>query len=260
MKPMAREFIVEETEGAVGLIRLDRPAALNALNAAMIGELVAAIERCEADAAIGAMVIAGTDKAFAAGADVREMAAPAFVEAYQRDYAGALDRVAAARKPLIAAVAGHCLGGGAELAMMCDIVIAAETARFGQPEITLGIIPGFGGTQRLPRAIGKARAMDLILTGRVMDAREAEAAGLVSRVVAADRLMEEAMGVAARIAGHARSATMTAKECVNRAFEAPLGEGIGFERRAFRALLATDDRKEGMAAFIDKRPPDFRRR
>jgi len=206
------------------------------------------------------MVITGSDKAFAAGADVKEMADLGFVEAYVGDYAAALERVARARKPIIAAVDGYCLGGGAELAMMCDIIVAAESAKFGQPEITLGIMPGIGGTQRLPRAVGKAKAMDLILTGRMMDAEEAERSGLVSRVVADDDLMEEAMAIADKIAGYSRPIVMMAKESVNRAFETPLGEGIRFERRLFHATFATEDQKEGMQAFADKRTPRFRNR
>jgi len=254
------EFIKAETRGAIGLITLNRPQALNAINAGLIGEIVQAIDAFEADAAIGAMVITGSDKAFAAGADVKEMADLGFVEAYVGDYAAALERVARARKPIIAAVDGYCLGGGAELAMMCDIIVAAESAKFGQPEITLGIMPGIGGTQRLPRAVGKAKAMDLILTGRMMDAEEAERSGLVSRVVAADDLMEEAMAIADKIAGYSRPIVMMAKESVNRAFETPLGEGIRFERRLFHATFATEDQKEGMQAFADKRTPRFRNR
>ncbi len=257
---MTYEFIKAETRGAIGLITLNRPQALNAINAGLIGEIVQAIDAFEADAAIGAMVITGSDKAFAAGADVKEMADLGFVEAYVGDYAAALERVARARKPIIAAVDGYCLGGGAELAMMCDIIVAAESAKFGQPEITLGIMPGIGGTQRLPRAVGKAKAMDLILTGRMMDAEEAERSGLVSRVVADDDLMEEAMAIADKIAGYSRPIVMMAKESVNRAFETPLGEGIRFERRLFHATFATEDQKEGMQAFADKRTPRFRNR
>jgi enoyl-CoA hydratase len=257
---MAYEFIETETRGAVGLITLNRPKALNALNAAMVGEVNAAIDRFEADAKIGAMIITGSEKAFAAGADVKEMASLTFVEAYLGEQAAALERVARARKPIIAAVAGYCLGGGCELAMMCDIIVAADNAKFGQPEITLGIMPGIGGTQRLPRAIGKAKAMDLILTGRMMEAEEAERAGLVARVVAADDLMEEAMAIATKIAGYSHPIVMMAKESINRAFETPLGEGIRFERRLFHAMFATEDQKEGMEAFIDKRAPKFRNR
>ncbi len=257
---MAYEFIETETHDGVGLIRINRPQALNALDKATSGEIIDAIDGFEADAKIGAMVITGSEKAFAAGADIKEMASLTFVEAYLSEAAAALQRVAQARKPIIAAVSGYCLGGGSELAMMCDIIIAADTAKFGQPEITLGIMPGIGGTQRLPRAVGKAKAMDLILTGRIMDASEAERAGLVSRVVAADGLMEEAMAIAAKIAGYSLPAVMMAKEAVNRAFETPLGEGIRFERRLFHAMFATDDQKEGMAAFIAKRVPQFKNR
>jgi enoyl-CoA hydratase len=206
------------------------------------------------------MIITGSDKAFAAGADIKEMADLGFVEAYLSEAAGTLERVARVRKPIIAAVAGYCLGGGCELAMMCDIIIAADNAKFGQPEITLAIMPGIGGTQRLPRAIGKAKAMDMILTGRMMDAAEAESAGLVSRVVAADKLMEEATTIAATIAGYSHPAVMMAKEAVNRAFETPLDEGIRFERRLFHAMFATEDQKEGMRAFAEKRPARFRNR
>jgi len=257
---MAYEFIETESRDRVGLIRINRPQALNALDQATSDEIVGAIDGFEADANIGAMVITGSEKAFAAGADIKEMASLTFVEAYLSEAAATLERVARARKPIIAAVAGYCLGGGNELAMLCDIVIAADTAKFGQPEITLAIMPGIGGTQRLPRAVGKAKAMDLILTGRMMDAGEAERAGLVSRVVVADKLMEQAMAVAAKIAGYSLPAVMMAKESVNRAFETPLGEGIRFERRLFHAMFATEDQKEGMAAFIAKRTPEFKNR
>jgi len=257
---MAYQFIETESRDRVGLIRINRPKALNALDKATSDEIAGAIDGFEADAGIGAMVITGSEKAFAAGADIKEMASLTFVEAYLSEAAATLERVARARKPIVAAVSGYCLGGGNELAMLCDIVIAADTAKFGQPEITLAIMPGIGGTQRLPRALGKAKAMDLILTGRMMDAGEAERAGLVSRVVAADKLMEEAMAVAARIAGYSLPAVMMAKEAVNRAFETPLGEGVRFERRLFHAMFATEDQKEGMAAFIAKRAPAFKNR
>jgi enoyl-CoA hydratase len=253
-------LVLTETRGRVGLVTLNRPEALNALNAAMIGELSAAIDAFEADSAIGAIVIAGSEKAFAAGADIKEMASLTFVEAYLSDHAAAVDRVARARKPLVAAVAGYCLGGGAELAMMCDIVIAADTAKFGQPEIALGILPGMGATQRLPRAIGKAKAMDMILTGRLIDAVEAEQAGLVSRVVPAAELFAAALAIAERIASLSLPATMMAKEAVNRAFELPLSEGLRFEKRLFHALFGTEDQREGMAAFVEKRPPRFGQR
>ena len=253
-------LILTETRGRVGLITLNRPEALNALSAGLIAELAAAVDAYDHDAGIGAIVITGSEKAFAAGADIKEMASLTFVEAYLRDEAAALARIAEARKPIVAAVAGYCLGGGAELALLADIIIAADTAKFGQPEITLGIIPGMGGTQRLPRAVGKAKAMDMILTGRMIDAAEAERAGLVARVVPAAELMTVALAVAEKIAGLSLPAVMAAKESVNRAFETPLGEGLRFERRLFHALFATDDQKEGMAAFIAKRPPKFRNR
>jgi enoyl-CoA hydratase len=257
---MAYEHILVETRGAVGIVRLDRPEALNALSAGMIAEIVRAIDGFEADRKISAVIITGSDKAFAAGADIKEMAELSFVEAYLQEHAAALERVAHARKPIVAAVAGYCLGGGCELAMMCDIVIAAENAKFGQPEITLGIMPGIGGTQRLPRAIGKAKAMDLILTGRMMEAAEAESSGLVSRVVPVGDLMETAQDIADKIARHSQPILMMAKEAVNRSFEMRLGEGVRFERRLFHAMFATEDQKEGMAAFVEKRAPQFRNR
>jgi enoyl-CoA hydratase len=257
---MAFETIVTETRGRVALITLNRPNALNALNATLIGELGDAVTAYDADQRIGSMIITGSEKAFAAGADIKEMQGLTFVEAFNRDYGETLSRVARARKPLIAAVAGYCLGGGSELAMICDIVLAADTAKFGQPEITLGIMPGMGGTQRLPRAVGKAKAMDLILTGRMMDAAEAERSGLVSRIVPANDLLEEAMRVAEKIAGFSLPSVMMAKESVNRSFETPLAEGIRYERRLFHAMFATEDQKEGMAAFVEKRSPQFRNR
>jgi enoyl-CoA hydratase len=257
---MAYENILVETRGRVGLITLNRPKALNALSTALIGELLAAVEVFEGDDGIGATVITGSERAFAAGADIKEMASLSFVEAYLREEARAIARLAEMRKPLIAAVAGFCLGGGAELAMICDIIIAADTAKFGQPEITLGIMPGMGGTQRLPRFVGKAKAMDLILTGRMMDATEAERAGLVSRVVPAASLLSEALKAAETIATYSLPIVMMAKESVNRAFDTPLAEGIRFERRLFHGMFATEDQKEGMAAFIEKRRPTFRHR
>ncbi|MCR4282734.1 MAG: enoyl-CoA hydratase [Bauldia sp.] len=253
-------LILTETRGRVGLITLNRPEALNALNAPMIAEINAAIDDFESDTAIGAIVITGSEKAFAAGADIKEMASLTFVEAYSADHAAAIERVARARKPLVAAVAGYCLGGGAELALMCDIIVAADTAKFGQPEITLGIMPGMGGTQRLPRAVGKAKAMDMILTGRTIDATEAERAGLASRVVPAAELLATAMVIAGKIAAYSLPAVMMAKEAVTRAFEVPLGEGLRFEKRLFHAMFATEDQKEGMAAFVAKRPPHFKNR
>jgi enoyl-CoA hydratase len=257
---MSQQHIIVETRGRVGVIRLNRPQALNALNSEMIGEIAAAVDAFEADAAIGCMVVTGSDKAFAAGADIKEMAAKTYMEAFMSDFAATWDRVAHARKPVIAAVAGFALGGGCELAMQCDLIIAADTARFGQPEIKLGIIPGIGGTQRLTRAVGKAKAMDLILTGRMMDAAEAERAGLVARVVPAADLMAEAMKAAETIAALSLPSVMVAKEAVNRAFEVSLAEGVAFERRVFHALFATEDQKEGMAAFVEKRPAKFSHR
>jgi enoyl-CoA hydratase len=255
---MTYNEILVETRGNVGLITLNRPKALNALNSALIGELGQAIDAFEENSRIGCLVVTGSEKAFAAGADIKEMASLSFVEAFMSDFASALDRVAKARKPIIAAVDGYCLGGGCELAMLCDIVIAAHSAKFGQPEITLGVMPGMGGTQRLPRLIGKSKAMDLILTGRMMDAAEAESAGLVARVVSSGDLLEEAMNAAEKIADFSLPAVMMAKEAVNRALETSLAEGVRFERRLFHAMFATQDQKEGMAAFIDKRTPQFK--
>ena len=249
-----------ETRGKVGLITLDRPKALNALNSELIGELNRALDGFEADADIGAMVLAGGDRAFAAGADIKEMQPKSYMDAFFGDFIGPWDRVTRCRKPVIAAVAGYALGGGCELAMMCDILIAAETARFGQPEIKLGTFPGSGGTQRLPRAIGKAKAMDLILTGRMMDAAEAERAGLVSRIVAPGAVLETALEVGETIAGLSLPAVIMAKEAVNRSQESALSEGILFERRVFYSTFALEDQKEGMAAFSEKRKPRFRDR
>jgi enoyl-CoA hydratase len=257
---VAYETIIVETRGRVGLITLNRPKALNALSTPLINELVAGLTAFAADDGIGVVVLTGSEKAFAAGADIKEMQSLTFVEAYLRDQAAALEAVAAFRKPMIAAVAGYALGGGCELAMLCDFIIAADTARFGQPEITLGILPGMGGTQRLARAVGKAKAMEMVLTGRMMDAAEAERAGLIARVVPAADLLDEAIRTAEKIAGFSLAATMMAKEAVNRAFEVPLSEGLRFEKRLFHALFATEDQKEGMAAFVGKRPPLFRNR
>jgi enoyl-CoA hydratase len=257
----AYQNILVERRGAVGIVTLNRPQALNALNAALIGELAAAIDEFEADEAIGALVLTGNEKAFAAGADVKEMAGKSYPEIYLEDFiTQGWERVAQCRKPVIAAVAGFALGGGCEIAMMCDIVIAADTARFGQPEITLGTMPGAGGTQRLTRFVGKAKAMDLCLTGRTMDAAEAERAGLVSRIVPAADLLTEAVRIAERICEMSRPTAMMVKEAVNRAYETTLAEGVRFERRVFHATFATQDRKEGMAAFIEKRKPAFRNR
>ena len=257
---MAFKCIVVETKGGVGIITLHRPDALNALNAELIGELNQALADFEANDKIGCMVITGSERAFAAGADIKEMQTKTYMEAYREDFIGQWDYLARARKPVIAAVAGFALGGGCELAMMCDFIIAADTAKFGQPEITLGVMPGSGGTQRLARFVGKAKAMDLCLTGRMMEASEAESCGLVARVVAAEALMEEALGAAQKIAAFSTPAAMMTKEAVNRAFETSMAEGIKFERRVFHAMFATDDQKEGMAAFVEKRQPQFRNR
>jgi len=254
---MAYQNIIVETRGRVGLVRLNRPQALNALNSALLAELGEAVDKFDADTQIGCMVITGSDKAFAAGADIKEMADKTFIEAFLGNLAATWDRVAHVRKPVIAAVAGFALGGGCELALECDIVIAADNAKFGQPEIKLGIIPGIGGTQRLPRAVGKAKAMDLILTGRTMDAAEAERSGLVARVVPLPSLLDEALKVAGTIASMSLPSVLAAKEAVNRAFETSLAEGVRFERRVFHSLFATADQKEGMAAFIEKRPAKF---
>jgi len=257
---MSYETIEIETHGRVALVRLNRPQALNALNAQLIGELDCALMGFEADAGIGCVVITGSEKAFAAGADIKEMADKTFADAFLGDFIGRWDAVARARKPIVAAVAGFALGGGCELAMMCDFILAADTATFGQPEIKLGVIPGAGGTQRLARAVGKAKAMDLVLTGRMMGAEEAERAGLVSRVIPAADLLAEALKAATAIASMSLPAALMAKEAVNRAFETTLAEGVRHERRLFYSLFATQDQKEGMAAFIEKRKPAFQNR
>lgn len=257
---MAYETILAETRGKTGLIRLNRPQALNALNSQLVSELTDALRAFDKDDAIGAIVITGSEKAFAAGADIKEMQNLTFAEAYGQDFLGEAEGVSAIRKPIIAAVSGYTLGGGCELAMMCDFIIAADNAKFGQPEITLGIIPGIGGTQRLARFVGKSKAMDMVLTGRMMDAAEAERCGLVSRVVAQDVLLDEALKAAERIASFSQLSVMMAKESVNRAFETTLQEGLRYERRSFQALFATEDQKEGMAAFVDKRIPSFTNR
>jgi len=254
---MSYQNIIIETRGKVGLIRLNRPQALNALNSALIAELTQALNAYEADPQIGCMVITGSDKAFAAGADIKEMADKTFTEAFTSDFAATWDRAATTRKPVIAAVAGFALGGGCELAMQCDLIIAADNAKFGQPEIKLGVIPGIGGTQRLTRAVGKAKAMDLILTGRMMDAEEAERSGLVARIVPLQALVDEAVKIAETIASMSLPSVLGAKEAINRAFETTLAEGIRFERRVFHSLFATSDQKEGMAAFVAKRPAKF---
>jgi enoyl-CoA hydratase len=254
---MSSETIIVERRGRVGIVRLNRPQALNALNVTLMDELLGAVEAFDADAGVGCILITGSDKAFAAGADIKEMADKTYIDIFRADYTADYERLTRVRKPVIAAVAGFALGGGCELAMMCDFIIAADTAKFGQPEIKLGIIPGIGGTQRLTRAVGKAKAMDLILTGRMMDAAEAERSGLVARVVPAASLMEEAIKVAETISALSQPSLLAAKEAVNRSFETSLAEGVRFERRVFHALFATKDRKEGMTAFIEKRPPRF---
>lgn len=257
---MNYELIQVRTEaGKVGIITLNRPKQLNALNDPLMDELGAALQAFDADPAIGCMVITGSEKAFAAGADIGAMASYSFADVYKGDYITRnWEQIRGIRKPVIAAVSGFALGGGCELAMMCDFIIAADNAKFGQPEIKLGIIPGAGGTQRLPRAVGKAKAMDLALTGRMMDATEAERAGLVSRVVPLDKLMDEALGAALVICDYSQVAVMAAKEAVNRAFEGTLSDGVMFERRLFHALFGTADQKEGMAAFVEKRKPEFK--
>jgi enoyl-CoA hydratase len=258
---MSDELILTETRGRVGLITLNRPKQMNALSPELMQALAKALYAYDADDGIGAIVITGSEKAFAAGADIAVMKDFDFQHAYKSDYITRdWEHLRNIRKPVIAAVAGYALGGGCEVAMMCDIVIAAESARFGQPEINLGTFPGSGGTQRLPRAIGKAKAMDMILTARMMDAQEAERSGLVSRVVPNDKLLAEAMAVAEKIAAYSLPAVMMAKEAVNRAYEASLAEGVRFERRLFHATFALEDQKEGMAAFVEKRKPKFKHR
>jgi enoyl-CoA hydratase len=257
---MAYANVIVETHGAVGLIRLNRPQALNALSAALMEDLDAALEAFEADSAIGAIVLTGSEKAFAAGADIKEMQDKTFVDAFLGDFISKWERLTRVRKPVVAAVAGFALGGGCEIAMMCDFILAADTAKFGQPEIKLGVIPGAGGTQRLTRAVGKSKAMEMILTGRMMDAEEAERSGLVSRVLPAASLIEEALKVAGSIAALSRPAVFAAKEAVNRAYETTLAEGVKFERRIFHSLFATEDQKEGMSAFAEKRQARFKNR
>jgi len=256
---MAYETLIVETEDHVCLIRLNRPDAMNALNSTVLAELAKALRAADVNDKVRAIVITGSDKAFAAGADVKEMSEKGFVDVFAGDlFTPETEAIARVRKPIIAAVAGYALGGGCELAMACDFIIAADTAKFGQPEINLGVVAGIGGTQRLTRAVGKAKSMDMHLTGRFMDAAEAERAGLVSRVVPAKKLLEEAMAAAQKIAEKSRLAVMAVKECVNRADETTLREGILFERRVFHALFATEDQKEGMNAFLEKREPQFR--
>ncbi len=258
---MTYELIVAEKKDRVGIVTLNRPKQMNALNARLMQELGQALGEFDADQGVGAIVITGNEKAFAAGADIAAMKDFSFMDAYLADYITRdWEHIRRIRKPIVAAVAGYALGGGNELAMMCDIVIAADNARFGQPEINLGIMPGAGGTQRLPRAVGKAKAMDLCLTARMMDAQEAERAGLVSRVVPPEKLMEEALAVASRIAGYSLPVAMMIKESVNRAYETTLAEGIVFERRVFHSQFGLEDQKEGMAAFVEKRKPSFKNR
>src|SRR5262250_1913939 len=257
---MSTQTIIVERRGRVGIVRLNRPQALNALNVTLKDELLGAVEAFDADANVGCILMTGSDKAFAAGADIKEMADQTYIDIFRADYTADYERLARVRKPIIAAVAGFALGGGCELAMMCDLIIAADNAKFGQPEIKLGVIPGIGGTQRLTRAVGKAKAMDLILTGRMMDAAEAERSGLVARVVPAASLMDEAMKAAQTIAAMSLPSVLVAKEAVNRSFESGLSEGIKFERRVFHSLFATEDQKEGMKAFVEKRAPKWKNR
>ena len=254
-------LLVEAAPGGaagVTLVRLNRPEALNALNSELLGELCAALDAAEADDTVRCLVLTGSDRAFAAGADIKEMSTKSYAEMFKQDFfGGAARRIEQFRKPIIAAVAGYALGGGCELAMLCDFIIAAETAKFGQPEINLGVAPGIGGTQRLTRFVGKSKAMDMILTARMMDAAEAERAGLVSRVVPADKMLEEALAAAAKIAGQSPLAVMMNKELVEAAYETTLATGVALERRLFQSLFAFEDQKEGMAAFVEKRKPDF---
>ena len=258
---MSYEVIKTETRGPVGLITLNRPKALNALNGQLIEELGRALDAMEADEAIGAIVLTGSEKAFAAGADIKEMASKDYMDVYLEDFiTSGWERVTVCRKPVIAAVAGYALGGGCELAMMCDFIIAADSAKFGQPEITIGTIPGAGGTQRLTRFVGKSKAMEMCLTGRLMDAEEAERSGLATRVVPADELLDDAVKTATKIAELSRPVVMIAKESVNRAYETTLSEGVRFERRLFHSTFATEDQKEGMAAFAEKRTPQWKNR
>lgn len=257
---MAYETILVETRGRVGLITLNRPKALNALNSDVLKDVVAAAEAFEANPKIGAIVLTGSEKAFAAGADIKEMHSKSYIDMYMQDFFSGWDAFTRIRKPVIAAVSGYALGGGCELAMMCDFIIAADNAKFGQPEITLGVMPGMGGSQRLTRFVGKSKAMDMCLTGRMMDAAEAERSGLVSRVVPAGELVEEAIRAASKIAEFSLPAVMMTKEAVNRSYETFLGEGLRFERRVFHAMFSLDDQKEGMAAFSEKRSANFRNR
>lgn len=257
---MAYENILVETRGNVGLITLDRPKVLNALSSELFVDVSAALDAFEEDDKVGCIVLTGSEKAFAAGADIKEMSVLDYAEAYKQDFITPWDRVARNRKPIVAAVAGYALGGGCELAMMCDFILAADTAKFGQPEITLGTMPGAGGTQRLTRLVGKSKAMEMCLTGRMMDAQEAERVGLVSRIIPADDLMEEALKVAQKIADLSMPIVMLTKESVNRAYETTQQEGLRFERRLFQSTFAFDDQTEGMSAFLEKRSAQFKNR
>jgi enoyl-CoA hydratase len=257
---MSYETILIETRGKVGLITLNRPKALNALNSQVLADIVSAAQALDVDPAVGAIIVTGSEKAFAAGADIKEMQPKSYIDAYMEDFFAGWEMLTRVRKPVIAAVAGYALGGGCELAMMCDFIIAAENAKFGQPEITLGVMPGMGGSQRLTRFVGKSKAMDMCLTGRMMDAAEAERSGLVSRVVPLEHLLDEALKAAEKIAGFSLPAVMMAKEAVNRSYETTLSEGLRFERRVFHSMFALEDQKEGMAAFSEKRPATFRNR
>jgi len=258
---MAYENIIVETRAAVGLITLNRPKAMNALNSALMDELAQAVDAFEADDEIGAIVVTGNEKAFAAGADIKEMQSKSYMDVYMEDFiTRQWERVSTCRKPVIAAVAGYALGGGCELAMMCDIIIAADNAKFGQPEINIGAFPGAGGTQRLTKFVGKSKAMEMVLTGRMMDAEEAERSNLVSRIVPVADVVDEAVNVAKTVAEKSRPAVMLAKEAVNRAYETTLAEGVRFERRVFHSIFATEDQKEGMAAFAEKRHPNWKNR
>lgn len=260
---MTTQAIIIETHGAVGLVRLNRPEALNALNSQLLGELSQALQQFDQDDKIGAMVVTGSAKAFAAGADIKEMQAKTSAGAFQEDFAftgWGIDKIMRCRKPIIAAVAGYALGGGCELAMVCDFILAADNAKFGQPEINLGTIPGIGGSQRLTRLVGKSKAMEMVLTGRMMDAAEAERCGLASRVIEADKLVEEALAVAAKIASHSQFAVKMAKEVVNAAYETHLAEGLRLERQMFYASFSSEDQKEGMQAFIEKRKANWQHR
>jgi enoyl-CoA hydratase len=255
---MAYETLLVETDGAVGVITLNRPDALNALNSKLCGELVTALDAFGKDASVGCVILTGAGRAFAAGADIKEMSPQSYMDVYKGDMFGAFEHALSSfRKPLIAAVNGFALGGGCEVAMLCDFILASEAAKFGQPEINLGVMPGIGGTQRLTRFVGKSKAMEMCLTGRMMDAAEAERAGLVSRVLPADKLMEEAKAVASKIAGMSRPIAMMTKESVNAAYETSLSQGVVFERRLFHSMFSTSDQKEGMAAFVEKRPAKF---